>query len=103
MTKDYPDEPRSGLDQPDAFRLNIAAPSGELERIIGSSAHGGARSIDDVQSRDVWFPHPVYGAAGWLSVVNPDAERTEALRLLEAAHRAARERYRRRTANRDAG
>jgi hypothetical protein len=56
----------------------------------------------DAQVRDTWFPHPVYGRAGWLCVVNPDTQLPEALSLLDAAHKAARERHRRRTANNDA-
>nr|WP_062337697.1 DUF6194 family protein [Herbidospora sakaeratensis] len=89
VTKDYPDEPGSGLDQPGAFRLNIAAPKAEFARVIGAPPH-------DAHARDAWFPHPVYGAAGWVSVVNPDTQFMEALRLLDAAHAAARNRQTRR-------
>jgi hypothetical protein len=102
VTKDYPDEPRSGLDEPGAFRLNIAAPKAEFARVIGSSPRDAMNAHHDAQVRDTWFPHPVYGRAGWLSVVNPDTQLPEALSLLDAAHKAARERHRRRTANNDA-
>jgi hypothetical protein len=102
VTKDYPDEPASGLDEPGTFRLNIAAPAVEFARVLGSSPHDAVRVDYDTHARDSWFPHPVYGGAGWLSVVNPDTQRAEAVNLLDTAHRAARARYDRRRSNRDA-
>ncbi|PRY30539.1 hypothetical protein CLV70_10491 [Pseudosporangium ferrugineum] len=102
VTKDYPDEPPSGLDRPGAFRLNIAAPGADFARVIGSSPRDARNADHDTRARDTWFPHPVYGGAGWLSVVNPDTALPEALSLLEAAHKAARDRHQRRTANNDA-
>ena len=93
VTKDYPDEPASGLDEPDTFRLNIAAPRADFVRVLGLSPHNAVRANYDAHVRDTWFPHPVYGGAGWLSVVNPVAQRAEALSLLSAALRAARARY----------
>lgn len=98
VTKDYPDEPGSGLDEAGAFRLNIAASTAIFERVIGSSPRAEAGSDHDTRARDTWFPHPVYGGAGWLSVVNPDVLAPDALDLLAAAHAAARDRHRRRTA-----
>jgi hypothetical protein len=97
VTKDYPGEPASGLDQPGTFRLNIAAPRAEFERIVGSSPRDATHADHDVRARDTWFPHPVYGRAGWLCVINPDTRLPEALRLLDAAHQAARDRQQRRT------
>jgi hypothetical protein len=90
VTKDYPDEPVSGLDRPGAFRLNIGVPAS------ASTPQSTARETNP-STPDAWFPHPVYGRAGWISVVDP-AERTaeEAMRLLETAHAAARRRYQRR-------
>jgi hypothetical protein len=101
VTKDYPDEAPSGLDQPGTYRLNIAAPKAEFARVIGSSPRDAKNADHDTSVHDTWFPHPVYGAAGWLSVVNPDTTRPEALSVLNAAHKAARDRYQRRTANND--
>nr|BFE65133.1 hypothetical protein GCM10020063_096590 [Dactylosporangium thailandense] len=49
MTKDYPDEPASGLDEPGAFRLDIAVPKAEFAR---------------VSARRPCPRHPVYGGAG---------------------------------------
>ncbi len=101
VTKDYPDEPPSGLDQPGTFRLNIAAPKADFARVTGSSPRDSKNANHDTSVHDTWFPHPVYGGAGWLSVVNPDTTLPEALSLLDAAHKAARDRHQRRTANND--
>ena len=103
VTKDYPGEPASGLDLPGAFRLNIAVPKAEFVRIIGSPPRDAATVSFDAQVRDAWFPHPTYGGAGWLSVIEPVTQLPAALSLLEAAHRAAKARHERRTANRSAG
>jgi hypothetical protein len=97
VTKDYPDEPSSGLNEPGTFRLNIAAPKAEYARIVGTSPREAMSAGHDPRLRDAWFPHPVYGGAGWLSVVNPDARLPEALSLLDAAHNAARGRHQRRS------
>ncbi len=90
VTKDYPDEPASSLDRPGAFRLNIAVPA-------ATSAPQSIAPQTDPSTPDAWFPHPVYGRAGWISVVDP-AEQTaeEARSLLETAHEAARRRCQRR-------
>jgi hypothetical protein len=89
VTKDYADEPASGLDRPGAFRLNIAVPA-------SVSAPLTATQHTDSCTPDAWFPHPVYGRAGWISVVDPAEHTSEAAwGLLEAAHDAARRRYQR--------
>jgi len=97
VTKDYPDEPASGLDRTEAFRLNIAASAAESREVTGLDPRHSAQASDP-STADTWFPHPVYGRGGWVSVVNPD-ERTaaKALVLLEAAHQTARVRSQHRT------
>ena len=57
----------------------------------------GCRDPDFAEA-DVFLPHPVYGALGWVCVVNP-GQRTEAevLDLLRAAHGDARRRDERRS------
>ncbi|MPQ96332.1 hypothetical protein GB931_00015 [Modestobacter sp. I12A-02628] len=92
VTKDHPDEPVSGLDEPGAFRLNLAVPAAEFARALGAR---GAEA-DAPRARDAWFPHPVYGRAGWLSIVSPDTQRDEVRRLIDVAHEAARARHDRR-------
>jgi len=76
--------------RPGAFRLNIGVPA-------SASTPQSTAQQPNASTPDAWFPHPVYGRAGWISVVDP-AERTaeEAMTLLETAHAAARRRYQRR-------
>ena len=58
---------------------------------------GPPRTAPGPSIPDTWFPHPVYGRAGWWCVVDPDKRTTDtALGLLEAAHQAARSRIQRR-------
>ncbi|WP_412543853.1 DUF6194 family protein [Longispora sp. K20-0274] len=84
VTKDYPDDDVSRLDRPGAFRLNIAAGAERFREWAGTAPTDAA---------DVLFPHPVYGALHWLSVVNPGPRTSEAVGdLLISAHRLARER-----------
>ena len=97
VTKDYPDEPASGLDRPGAFRVNVAAGSAEFRRYIGREprepvAHGVGPGEDDAV-----VAHPVYGGLGWLAVVNPGPRTESAVReLLRGAHGLARARRERR-------
>jgi len=97
VTKDYPDEPGSGLDRADAFRLNIFAGAAEFRSVTGREPREQTPPDIDPSTPDVFIPHPVYGHLAWLAVVNP-AENTssKALELLDSAHRAARARYQRR-------
>lgn len=98
VTKDYPDDERSGLDRPDTFRLNIAAGTQAFLEVIGHAPREPGASDVDPSVPDTVFAHPVYGALGWLAVVDP-GERSEvaARDLLRTAHHLARSRYERRS------
>lgn len=86
ITKDYPGEPSSGLDRPNAFRVNVDA---------GRS--GDQLVADDPAVRDKVIPHPVYAAAGWVCVVEPGPDSDAELRtLLRDAHGNAARRWLRR-------
>ena len=89
VTKNYPDDAESRLDEPGRFRVNIHVGRDRVPQIVDE----GASPADP----DVFVSHPLYGAAGWVSVVNP-AESTweHALSLLRDAHEAARARASRR-------
>jgi hypothetical protein len=89
VTKDYPDDESSHLVAPDRFRVNI--------HVGRERAAGLTTEAVDPATTDAFFPHPLYGAMGWVSVVNP-AERTSAIvvSLLQEAHEAARVRSARR-------
>lgn len=91
VTKDYPDDTTSNLDRRGVVRLNINAGREAFTATLGY----GPRDIDDhpvdASEFDTWIPHPVYGTAAWLSVVNPaTATQATARDLLRAAHRRAR-------------
>lgn len=90
VTKNYPGDVLSALDAPGRLRVNIQLDRATFRQLTGESPVGHA-AVDTV------LPHPVYGAQNWICVVNP-GERTydTVLRLLRAAHDAARARFERR-------
>lgn len=90
ITKNYPDDAASALDDPGRFRVNIHVGRERAALLADPSA--------DPAATDVFSPHPLYGAAGWISVVNPGPLTEGALiTQLRDAHEAARVRTRRRT------
>lgn len=89
VTKNYPDDAESRLDEPGRFRVNIHVGRDRAPQIVDESATPA--------DPDVFVSHPLYGAAGWVSVVNPAESTSEhALSLLRGAHEAARARASRR-------
>lgn len=89
VTKDYPDDEDSRLDAPGRFRVNIHVGRDRAPQIVDE----GASAAD----ADVFVSHPLYGTAGWVSVVNPAASTSaQAISLLRDAHEAARARASRR-------
>ncbi|QGV77815.1 DUF6194 family protein [Streptomyces ficellus] len=97
VTKDCPGDEASRLDRPDTFRVNVAAGKEAFIRWTGHEPREPASAEADPSATDTVIAHPVYGAAGWLAVVNP-GERTEASvrELLRTAHESARARHARR-------
>lgn len=90
VTKNYPDDEGSRLDEPARFRVNIHVGRDAAAQIV----HDDASPAD----ADVFVPHPLYGAAGWVSVVNPAASTSRlVISLLQDAHEAARARALRRS------
>lgn len=81
VTTDEHDD-ASDLDRPGRFRLNIGVGRETFEHIAA------ANPSPDPTADDRLFPHPVYGAQRWVSIVNPSAETLEAvvLPLLDEAH-----------------
>ncbi|WP_280345049.1 DUF6194 family protein [Nocardia neocaledoniensis] len=100
VTKQYPDERDTGLDRPGAFRVNIAAGRDAFTAWIGyAPGQAPARPAE----ADLVFPHPTYGSAGWLAVLDPGERTDDTVRdLLRAAHARARTQFERR-ANRHGG
>ena len=90
ITKDYPDDSESQLDPPGRWRLNIHVGPAKLRELVGPGPH-------DLSAADEFLPHPLYGALGWVAVVNP-GEKTMAAasHLLRDAHAADQRRQARR-------
>lgn len=97
VTKNYPDDEASRLDAADRWRLNIHVGPATFAGLLGY----GPEEIDDAEvdyrAADVFTPHPLYGAYGWVCVVNPGAATLDrALEALRDAHLADRRRVERR-------
>ena len=95
VTKNYPDDARSRLDRPGAFRLNIAVGRAVFTHVLGFEPQQIEDRDIDYAARDVLMPHPLYGSAGWLAVVNPSTTTPET--LLETAYHRQRARLTGRT------
>ncbi|MCK8467850.1 DUF6194 family protein [Microbacterium sp. KSW4-16] len=89
ITKNYPDDESSALDTPGRFRVNIHVGQGKADPLVAADAQP-----TDV---DVFQPHPLYGTAGWVCVIDPAARTSDTvLALLRDAHESARARADRR-------
>lgn len=88
ITKDYPDDTAFRLG-PDRFRVNLNVGRDRAAELSDADA--------EPTGADAFLTHPLYGAMGWICVVNP-AEHTaqRVLELLHDAHGAARARTLRR-------
>jgi hypothetical protein len=93
ITKDYPEDTASGLDAPGRFRVNIHVGQDRANSLVTTET--------DPREADVFHRHPLYGDAGWVCVIDPVEETTDAvLALLREAHEAARSRAERRAERR---
>ena len=96
VTKDYPEDTLSrlgdGTGTAPRWRVNVHVGRAAAQELGGRQGAG-----TDYAAADVLLPHPVYGALGWIAVVEP-AERSTGtvIRLLASAHAAARARWERR-------
>lgn len=97
VTKDYPEDDRSRLNRPGAFRVNVNAGKDAFVRWTGQDPRASAPGAADPSTVDTVVAHPVYGRMGWVAVVNPGERTDGAVRdLLRTAHDLARARHRRR-------
>ncbi len=98
VTKNYPDDSSSELDDPDRWRLNIHVGTERFTELTGEEPRSGSTAWD-YAATDVVLPHPVYRTQGWVSIINPNT-RTSALAadLLRQAHMDAQRRSARRGA-----
>lgn len=97
VTKDYPGDAESRLDAADRWRLNIHVGAQTFAGFLGYPPEEIDESEVDYSTTDTFLPHPLYGAYGWVCVVNPGNETIErALEALHPAHLADRRRVERR-------
>lgn len=98
VTSDYPGfDTASRLDRSGVFRVNVSAGRELFAEVLGyppAEAEPHRADVDHAAA-DVWLPHPVYAAQGWVCVLCPGPATAERLRaLLMQAHARAATRYR---------
>lgn len=97
VTKNYPGDVSSHLDEADRWRLNIHVERSEFSDVLGYPSTDIEHHSVDYTASDVFTPHPVYGGSGWISVVCPGiCTLSAAKNLLRSAHEADRRRVERR-------
>lgn len=97
ITKNYPGDTRSRLDGDGRWRLNIHVGTEVFTDLIGYRSKEIDESGTDYSATDSFLPHPMYGAYGWVCIVNPASATIErALGALRIAHLADRRRVERR-------
>ena|SRR5699024_5228100 len=97
VTKDYLDDTESRLGEDDRWRLNIHVGPQVFAELIGHRSDELDESDVVHSTTGVFLPHPLYGAYGWVCVVNPGSATTDrALEALRDAHLADRRRVERR-------
>lgn len=98
VTKDYPEDVQSRLDTPGRWRLNIHVGSAAFSDLIDFPTESITDALIDFSETDTFLPHPLYGAYGWVAVVNPGPRTmSRALAALREAHAADRRRVERRS------
>ncbi|TQS42364.1 DUF6194 family protein [Cryptosporangium phraense] len=97
----------SALGRAGVYRVNVHAGRDAFGALFGFAPRELAerRGEFDYSALDVLLPHPVYGAQGWVCVLNPSAERMPAVMKLvgDARHAAAARTARRAEAGPPAG
>lgn len=97
VTKNYLDDVESRLDAPDRWRLNIHMGAKRAAELLGRALKDISDAEVDYGAEDEFLPHPLYGAYGWVCVVNPSGSTLgRVLEVLREAHEADRRRVERR-------
>lgn len=100
--KDGDNDKASALDRPGVWRLNFGLPKPDFVKIFGPPPRrpGKGGVIEgpwDFTKLDQLTPHPVYGWAGWVAILNPSLESLDGLKPLVArAHWKAIQTFRKR-------
>lgn len=97
VTKDSSGDTLSNLDPAGRWRVNIHVGKASFAELTGENPRRAASR--DFSEADVILPHPVYGALGWIAVVNPSEQTMPTVvALLREAHENAKRRASRRAA-----
>lgn len=84
ITKDNEFDAASDLNRDGVFRLNMGIDRDSFTALFGDRHFKGIggylKSDIDFQALNVIFPHPMYGAMYWISVLNPDEAMFEVLK-----------------------
>ncbi|NDK30604.1 DUF6194 family protein [Nesterenkonia haasae] len=97
ITKNYPNDTESRLDRDGRWRLNIHVGAEAFTDLVGYPPDEIDESGAGYSTTDSFLPHPLYGAYGWVCVVNPARATTAgALEALRVAHLTDRRRVERR-------
>ncbi|GAA3394360.1 DUF6194 family protein [Cryptosporangium minutisporangium] len=88
----------SQLDRQGVYRLNLNVGREEFERLFGFPPREfeARRGEFDFAALDEVIPNPIYGAQGWVSVLNPNRTLSDVIGLVEIARRNAVARHQRR-------
>lgn len=103
VTKNYLDDEESRLDEHGRWRLNIHAGTNIFTDLLGYQPDEIDEAAVDYSTTDTFLPHPLYGAYGWVCIVDPgDATAERALEALHIAHQNDQRRVERRRSRGDA-
>ncbi len=94
---DYPGfDTQSRLDRPGVVRVNVSVGRRAFEDVLGHPpASAGEHAPDAYDVPDVFLPHPLYAAQGWVAVVCPGATTSGRLvELMTLAHERTADRHR---------
>jgi hypothetical protein len=86
----------SRLDRDGIYRVNIAIGRSGFEKLLGHAPaeHTVHHDEFDYTATDVFLPHPIYAAQGWVSTLNPAEQTSTQLRsLLDDAYSLAARRH----------
>lgn len=93
VIKDYPGfDEASRLNRGGLFRVNVDIGKTQFKALFGylPAEHGDQSDRFDYAAIDTFFPHPLYAAYGWASIIKPSAALADRVKaLLLAAHQRA--------------
>ena len=80
VKRDQPGDESSNLNREGVFRLNMKIGRAALAQLFQEGAEHDPAALDRL------FPHPVYAAYGFVSVINPEVTADQVRELILTAH-----------------